>query len=140
LLGQAPFAYVDVAKAVVRERRSERLKFVDPLDVLDEPDSNATTEEDALRQIQDAEALADAARHLTDKEFAAIRLRYTAGYSRAEAAAVIFGDPEKKKQVDGLVERGKRKLAQAWSERRPSPRGSERTNLRGCGHEREGER
>src|SRR5205085_9096604 len=117
-----------------------KLEFVDPLDLLDEPDSNPTTDEHALRHIQDAEALADAARHLSEEEFAALRLRVTAGYSRAEIATAIFGDPEKKKQVDRLVARGKRQLAQAWSERRPSPRGSERTNLRGRGHEREGER
>jgi len=140
VLGAAEFAYIEVAKAVVKRRRSERLEFVDPLDLLDEPDSNSTTEEHVLRQLEDAEALADAARHVSEKEFLALRLRATAGYSRGEAAEAIFGDAEMKKQVDGLVERGARKLAQAWEDRRPSPRVPGRINLQGRADDREGER
>lgn len=120
VIGAAQYAYVEVAKAVVGARRSDRLKFVDPRDLLDEPDCNPTTEEHVLRALEDAEALADAASHLSEKEFLALRLRATAGYSRGEAAQMIFGDAKMKKRVDGLVERGARKLAEAWSNRRHS--------------------
>ncbi|HEX6679826.1 MAG TPA: hypothetical protein VF063_04195 [Gaiellaceae bacterium] len=140
VIGAAEYAYVEVAKAVVSARRSDVLEFVDPLDLFDEPDRNPTTEEHVLRQFEDAEALADAARHVSEKEFLALRLRATAGYSRAEAAKMIFGDATMKKQVDGLVERGARKLAQAWHDRRTSQRVPRRTNLQGRTDGREGER
>lgn len=129
VIGNAEYAYIEVAKAVVKARRSDSLEFVDPMDLLDTPDLNPTTEEHVLRQLEDAEALADAAAHVSEKEFAALRLRATAGYSRGEAAEKIFGDATMKKQVDGLVERGARKLARAWSDRRPSPGVTGGTNL-----------
>lgn len=40
VIGAAEYAYVEVAKAVVTARRSDRLEFVDPLDLLDVPDRN----------------------------------------------------------------------------------------------------
>jgi DNA-directed RNA polymerase specialized sigma24 family protein len=129
VIGCAEYAYVEVAKAVVKARRSDSLEFVDPIDLLDTPDANPTTEEHVLRQLQDAETLADAALHLSEKEFVALRLRATAGYSRADAARKIFGDATMRKQVDGLVERGARKLADAWSDRRPSPGVARGSNL-----------
>jgi hypothetical protein len=129
VIGAAEYAYIEVAKAVVTARRSDRLEFVDPLDLLDAPDRNPTTEEHVLRGLEDAETLAEAARHLSEKEFLALRLRATAWYSRGETAERIFGDETMKKQVDGLVERGARKLAEAWSDRRPSPGVGGRTNL-----------
>jgi DNA-directed RNA polymerase specialized sigma24 family protein len=120
VIGNSEYAYIEVAKEVVKARRSDRLEFVDPDDLLDERDPNPTTEEHVLRQLDDADALADAAQHLSEREFAALRLRATAGYSRGEAAERIFGDATMKKQVDGLVERGARKLAAAWADRRSS--------------------
>lgn len=97
VIGAAEYAYIEVAKAVLTARRSDRLEFVDPLELLDEPDRNPTTEEHVLRQIEDAEAMADAASHLSEKEFLALRLRATAGYSRGEVAERIFGDATMKK-------------------------------------------
>jgi DNA-directed RNA polymerase specialized sigma24 family protein len=133
VIGNAEFAYIEVAKAVVSARRSETLAFLDPLDpnndINNELDRNPTTEEHVLRHLEDADALDDAARHVSEKEFLALRLRATAGYSRGEAAERIFGDAMMKKQVDGLVERGARKLAKAWAHRKPSPRGAGGTNV-----------
>lgn len=138
VIGAAEFAYIEVAKAVATARRSDRLQFVDPLDLLEEPDHNPTTEEHVLRKLEDAEALADAATHVSEKEFLALRLRVTAGYSRGEAAERIFGDETMTKQVDGLVERGARKLAEAWSDRRTSPGVAGRTNLSNRTDDKEG--
>jgi DNA-directed RNA polymerase specialized sigma24 family protein len=118
VIGSAEFAYVEVAKAIVTARRSEALKFVDPNDLVNVEDPGQSTEEHVMRHIGDAEALADAAEHVSQLEFAALRLRYTAGYSRAEAAEVIFGDQSMAKAVDRLVERGARKLAAAWVDKR----------------------
>jgi DNA-directed RNA polymerase specialized sigma24 family protein len=120
VIGAAEYAYIEVAKRIVRERRSRTLVFVDPESLIDEPDPNSTPEEQVLRQLQDAEALTDAAKHLTEKEFAAVRLVETAGYSYTEVAKVIFGDESMTKQVDGLLTRGKRKLAKAWAEKQGS--------------------
>jgi len=120
VIGAAEYAYVEVAKEIVRARRSDMLRFVDPSELLEAEDPNQTTEEHVLRQLDDADTLAGAAEHLSEQEFAALRLRLTLGYSRAEAAKAIFGDADMKKQVDGLIERGLRRLAAAWIERKSS--------------------
>lgn len=124
VIGAAEYAWVEVAKTIVSARRSDDLVFTAPENLVDVPDPNPTTEEHVLRQFNDADALADAASYLTTNEFAAIRLRITLGYGHAEAAHHIFGDSSKTKQVDGLLTRGKAKLARAWDERRPTPRGA----------------
>lgn len=129
VIGSAEYAYIEVAKTIVAARRSDRLRFVAPADLFDEPDGNPTTEEHVLRHLEDEEALEDAASHISEKEFAAVRLVLTAGYSYAEAAKVIFGDETMTKQVDGLLTRGKRKLAEAWIDRKPSPRGASGSNV-----------
>jgi len=121
VIGAAEYAYVEVTKTIVAARRSEGLQFVPPDDLLDVPDRQPTTEEHVLRHFDDAEALEDAASQVSEKEFVALRLVITAGYSYAEAAAAIFGDETMTKQVDGLLTRGKRKLAEAWVDRKPSP-------------------
>lgn len=118
VIGSAEYAYIEVAKGIVNARRSARLSFVDPDDLLEIEDPGQSTEEHVLRQLGDADALADAASCLSEMEFAALRVRHTLGYSRSEAATVLFGDETMKKQVDGLVERGARKLAAAWEDRR----------------------
>lgn len=128
VIGASEYAYVEVAKAIVKARRSDSLVFVAPNDLLEEPDA-MSTDEHVLRHLGDEAALEDAATHVSEKEFAALRLVVTAGYSYEEAATVIFGDPSMKKQVDGLLARGKRKLAEAWADRRPSPRGAGGTNV-----------
>ncbi len=120
VIGAAEYAYIEVAKAMVRDRRSPTLVFVAPEDLLREPDRTATPEEQVLRRLENVEALADAASHLSPNEFAAVRLVVTVGYSYAEAAKVIFGDERMTKQVDGLLTRGKRKLAGAWVKRKGS--------------------
>lgn len=129
VIGAAEFAWVDVAKTIVAARRSERLAFVALEDLLDVADPNPTTEEHVLRHLRDTEALEDASNHLNENEFAAVRLVVTAGYSYREAAQVIFGDATKTKQVDGLLTRGKAKLANAWQDRRPSRRSAGGANL-----------
>lgn len=50
----------------------------------------------------------------------ALRLVVTLGYSYAEAAKELLGDAAKTRQIDGLLTRGKRKLALAWEGRRRS--------------------
>lgn len=129
VIGAAEYAYVEVAKTIVAARRSDRLQFVPPEDLLEVPDRNPTTEEHVFRHVEDAEALEDAVNHVSEKEFAALRLVLTAGYSYAEAAEVIFGDATMTRQVDGLLTRGKRKLAEAWTNRKPSPRGASGSSL-----------
>lgn len=129
VIGAAEYAYVEVAKTIVSARRSPTLAFVAPEDLLNEPDRSQTTEEFVLRHLEDAEILEDAASFVSEKEFAAIRLVVTAGYSYAEAATAIFGDAAMTKQVDGLLTRGKRKLADAWRDRRPSPDVAGTTNV-----------
>lgn len=138
VIGNSEWAWIDVAKAITAARRSDRLQFVAPEDLVDEPDRNPTTEEHVLRHLEDAEALEDAARHVSEKEFAALRLVLTAGYSYAEAANVIFGDETMTKQVDGLLTRGKRKLAEAWANRRPSHNGTSGSKLGGRTDDKEG--
>lgn len=137
VIGNAEFAWIEVAKAVVGARRSDRLAFVAPEDLLEVPDRNPTTEEHVLRHLENEEALADAAGHVTGKEWAAMRLVITLGYSYEEAAGLIFGDASKTRQIDGLLTRGKPKLAAAWIDRKPSPRGASSSNVQGCTDDKE---
>lgn len=138
VLGAAEFAYIEVSKAIVAARRSSSLEFVPPEDLEEIPDHNPSTEEHVLRHLGEADALRDAADHVSEREFDAIRLVITAGYSYAEAAERIFGDSSMTKQVDGLLTRGKRRLAQAWEERRPSPRGASGSTLSDGTDDKEG--
>lgn len=135
VLGAAEWAWIDVVKAIAA---SNRLEFLPPERLLDEPDTNPTTEEHVLGRLADQEALADAASQVSEKEFAAIRLVLTGGYSYAEAAKVIFGDETMTKQVDGLLTRGKRKLGEAWVGRRPSTNGASGSKLQGRADDKEG--
>ncbi len=120
VIGAAEYAYTEIAKEIVRARRSEQLVFMDPVHLLREAGSCPSAEDQALGCLGDAAALAEAAKATSEKEFVALRLRITLGYSRAETARAIFGDSSMTKQVDGLVERGARKLARAWADRMPS--------------------
>jgi DNA-directed RNA polymerase specialized sigma24 family protein len=138
LIGAVEYAYIEVAKTVVAARRSDRLQFRAPEDVPDIPSSAPTTEELVLQQIRDAETFASAASHVSEKEFVALRLVVTLGYSYAEAAQCIFGDPEMTRQVDGLLTRGKKKLAAAWEGRRSSPQSAGSSNFSGSMRETEG--
>lgn len=129
VIGAATFAWVEVAKTIARARRSDRLQFVPPDELVDRADECPTAEEHVLRHIDDTTTLTEVARHVTEKEFAALRLVITLGYSYADAAMAIFGDATMTKQVDGLLTRGKRKLADAWQDRRTSHRGDEGLKL-----------
>ena len=120
VIGAAHYAWIEVAKAIAAARRPKGLYFVDPQKLIGTPSHEATPEDHVVRQVEDARALADAATHLTESEFLALRLVATAGYTYREAAIEIFGDEKMTKQIDGLLSRGKRKLAQAWGERRPA--------------------
>lgn len=51
---------------------------------------------------------------------------------------MIFGDATATRQVDGLLTRGKRKLAEAWVDRKPSPRGASGSNLQDRTDDKEG--
>lgn len=128
VIGSAEYAYIEVAKSIVTARRSDRLVFVDPVELLDEPDA-MSTEEHVLRHLGDEAALEDASNQVSEKEFAALRLVVTAGYSYEEAATMIFGEASMTRQVDGLLTRGKRKLAEAWIDRKPSPYTAGGTNV-----------
>lgn len=138
VIGSAEYAYIEVAKTIVKARRSDALQFVPHEDMLEEPDPNPTTEEHVIRYLGEAEALADAANHVSEREWAALRLVATLGYSYAEAAMLIFGDETMTKQVDGLLTRGKDKLAQAWIDRKPSPSGAGGTKFGDRGDDKEG--
>jgi predicted DNA-binding protein (UPF0251 family) len=129
VIGNAEYAYIEVAKTIVAARRSDRLAFVPPEDLFEVADRNPTTEEHVLAHLENTEALEDAANHVNDNEFAAMRLVITLGYSYEEAAELLFGDATKTRQVDGLLTRGKPKLAEAWIERKPSPRGASGSNV-----------
>lgn len=129
VLGAAEFAYVEVAKAIIKDRRSERLVFAPPEELVDTPDPNPTPEDQVLDRAENREILEAAATQVTDKEFAALRLVVTAGYSYAETAEAIFGDPSMTKQVDGLLTRGKRKLGEAWRDRRPPTSSGKNTRV-----------
>lgn len=138
LLGAAEMAYVEVVKEVAKARRSDRLAFVAPEELLDEHDYNPSTEEHVVRQADDADVLAEVAELLAEREYAALRLCVMLGYSYAEAATVIFGDDSMAKQVDGLLTRGKAKLAAAWNDRRPSPSGASSSKVSEAADDMEG--
>lgn len=129
VIGNAHYAYVEVAKGIVAARRSDRLVFLAPADLLDVRDPNPSTEEHVLRHLENEEALEDAANYVSESEFAAMRLVITLGYSYEEAAELLFEDTTKTRKVDGLLTRGKPKLAEAWIERKPSPRGASGSNV-----------
>jgi DNA-directed RNA polymerase specialized sigma24 family protein len=134
VIGNAHWAWIDVVKAIAV---SNRVDFVSPGELTNEPDTNPTTEEHVLRKLTDTEALAEAASHVSEKEFAAIRLVVTDGYSYAETAKLMFGDESMTKQIDGLLTRGKRKLAEAWADRRPSPSSASGSKLQGPADDKE---
>jgi DNA-directed RNA polymerase specialized sigma24 family protein len=135
VIGAAEFAWIEVAKHIVAARQTDTV----PIDeLLELADPGPSTEEHVLRQLQDDEALADAARHVDENEWHALRLVVTAGYSYKEVAVMLFGDETKTKQVDRLLQSGKAKLAQAWRDRRPSPSGAGGANLADRTDDKEG--
>jgi hypothetical protein len=57
VIGAAEWAWIEVAKAISAARRSDRLQFVPPADLVEKADANPTTEEHILRHLEDIEAL-----------------------------------------------------------------------------------
>jgi DNA-directed RNA polymerase specialized sigma24 family protein len=127
VLGAAEYAFVEVAKAIAAARRPTHYTFEDPQTFLEVPDSSPSTEEHILAKISNEQALEEAARALSEHEYAALRLVHTLKFSYAEAAEVIFGDAGMDRAIDGLLVRGRRKLAEAWQDRQPP------TNAHGAG-------
>jgi DNA-directed RNA polymerase specialized sigma24 family protein len=120
VIGAAQFAFVEVAKSVVAARRSPRMAYHDPQDLELLAGAAPSTEEHVLAKLGDEEALEQAAEVLGERELAAVRLVHTLHLSYAEAAEAIFGDASMTRAVEGLLTRGRAKLATAWQDRRPA--------------------
>jgi DNA-directed RNA polymerase specialized sigma24 family protein len=124
VIGAAEYAYVEVAKAIATARRSPRLAFHDPADLVGIPDSSPSTEEHVISKVSNEQALSEAAEALSEREFAALRLVDTLELTYSEAAERMFGDATMDRVVEGLLRRGRRRLAAAWQGREPSVSGS----------------
>jgi DNA-directed RNA polymerase specialized sigma24 family protein len=135
VIGAAEFAWVEVAKAIVTARQAAGVPIED---LLDTADPGPSTEEHVIRHLQDEEALADAASHVGENEWNALRLVVTAGYSYKEVATMLFGDEAMTKRVDRLLQSGKAKLAEAWKDRCPSPSRAGSANLADRTDDKEG--
>lgn len=118
VIGAAEFAFVEVAKSVVAARRSSSLAFCGPEDLDLLAGYAPSTEEHVLAKVSSEQALEEAVEVLSEREWAAIRLVDTLHFSHAEAAEAIFGDAAMARSVEGLLTRGRPKLASAWCERR----------------------
>jgi DNA-directed RNA polymerase specialized sigma24 family protein len=138
VIGAAEYAYVEVAKKIVEARRSPYLAFHDPQDLIEISDFAPSTEEHIVAQISSEQALEEAAAALSEHEFAALRLVVTLKFSYSEAAEVIFGDAHMARAVDGLLTRGRKKLAAAWSDRKLSSGASPRSKVSTDGAENQG--
>lgn len=129
VIGASEFAFIEVAKEAVRARNPEGIGFAsnDALDSLIDPSPG--TEEIVLAEMSSGQVLREAAEILSEREWQALRLVITERYTHAEVAMIIFGTPTFTKQVDGLLTRGKKKLREAWAERRPDSRAAGASNV-----------
>jgi DNA-directed RNA polymerase specialized sigma24 family protein len=132
VIGAAEYAYVEVAKAIAHARRSPSLVFEDPNDLPHIPDSSPSTEEHVVGKVANEQALSEAVSVLSEREFAALRLVDTLELTYAEAAERMFGDAGMDRVVEGLLTRGRRRLAAAWEGRQPSVSGGS-SKSRGAG-------
>lgn len=138
VIGASDFAFVEVAKEIAAARRPPGVEIVD-IDVLHGlADTNPSTEEHVIGHLMSDAAVAEAAEILNEKEWSALRLTVTLGFSYAQAAAMVFGDPKRVRQIDGLLMRAKEKLRIAWVERQPLPQNPEATTVNGRPEEVEG--
>lgn len=138
VIGASDFAFVEVAKEIVAARRPQGVEIID-IDALHRlADTSPTTEEHVIEQLMSDAAVAEAAEILTEKEWGALRLTATLGFSYAQAAAMIFGNSGRVRQIDGLLTRAKEKLRIAWAERQPRSRGSEAISVKDRPEEVEG--
>lgn len=138
VIGAAEYAYVEVAKSLVEARRSPHLAFHDPQDFVDISDPAPSTEEHIVARVSSEQALEEAAETLSEHEFAALRLVVTLKFSYSEAAEMIFGDANMARAVDGLLTRGRKKLAAAWRDREPSSRASQESKVLTGGADNQG--
>jgi DNA-directed RNA polymerase specialized sigma24 family protein len=109
VVGAAAFAYVEVAKAMRRERED----LAPGADVAPE---RATPSEDQPADILERQDLLDDLfLVLGDEERAVVILVLRYSYSYAEAAEVLLGDPAATKRIDYLLQSARRKLAPRWA-------------------------
>lgn len=119
VIGAAEFAFVEAAKSIVEARRSPWFELHDPQDFAEISDFAPSTEEHVIAKVASEQALEEAAEVLSEHEYIAIRLVVTLKFSYAEAAELMFGEASMARAVDGLLTRGRAKLAAAWRDREP---------------------
>jgi hypothetical protein len=130
-LGAAGFAFVEEAKkAVAKRTRGPQIVLQDPTELQEQIDDQTALEEDMLRRVIKEQTYAEVAELLNENEWTALRLRVVMGMPCPAIASAMFGDETKTRKVEGLLERGKKKLAIAWQDRRPSTRRVRATNVR----------
>lgn len=131
ILGAGGFAFVEEAKKTVSKRtRGPKIVPEEPAELAKTKDDHGALEEDFLRRVTDEETFAEIADVLNENEKTALRLRAVMGMPCAAIAGAMFGDETKTRKVEGLLERGKKKLAVAWQDRRPSRGKPTTTNVR----------
>jgi DNA-directed RNA polymerase specialized sigma24 family protein len=136
VIGAAEFAFVEISRDIFK--LLARQELLPPAEMAALGGLAPSTEEHVIRYLSDVEAFAEAAACLSEQEFVALSMVATAGYSYAEVAERLFGDPTLTKRVDGLLSRGKRKLAAAWEARRPARSGAAGTKVSPPADDRKG--
>ncbi len=117
-LGAAGFAYIDVVRDFYQVRRVGETVSVDPVE-LGELSDQRTTSASPERIAETRAALLQALERLTSDERYAVLAQAQYGMSYIEIATYLFGDPLEVKKVDSLLQRARRKLAEAeraWNE------------------------
>ena len=117
-LGAAGFAYIDVVRDFYQVRRKAQSVSVDPAD-LEGISSRHTASASPEYIVETRAQLLEALKLLTDVERYAVLARAQYGMSYAEIATYLYGDPLAVKKVDTLLQRSRRKLAEAeraWNE------------------------
>lgn len=117
-LGAAGFAYVDVVRDFYQVRRRGQMVSVDPAE-LEEISDRRTTMASPEGIAETRAALLDALERLTNDERYAVLAQAQYGMSYSEIATYLFGDPLQVRKVDTLMQRSRRKLAEAeraWNE------------------------
>jgi hypothetical protein len=131
ILGAAGFTFVEVAKKTVAARtRGPELVLEDPTGVEERIDGHEALQEDFLRRVINQETYREVAALLNENEWTALRLQVLMDMSCAAIARAMFDDQTKTRKVEGLLERGKKKLAEEWRDRRPSQGKVTTTNVR----------
>jgi DNA-directed RNA polymerase specialized sigma24 family protein len=129
-LGAAGFAFVEEAKKAVTKRTNQPHPVPADPHELEEYGDQGGLEEDMLRRVINEQTYAEVADVLTEREWTALRLQVELEMSCADIARALFNDDTKTRKVEGLLERGKKKLKIAWQDRRPSPGRVKTLNVR----------